>query len=66
MDNSPAQADGNALGPVTGTQFVHDVFDVGLDRLLGDEELVLCNVAIAGTSTVVWPGSSSATRTIPG
>ena len=40
VDDSPTQADGNCLGPVTGAQFIHDVFDMNLDRFLGDEELL--------------------------
>ena len=59
VDDSPTQADGNRLGPVTGAQFIHDVFDMDLDRFLGDEEL-LRDVPIA-----VSPGNLAENLYLP-
>ena len=38
MNYAAADADSDGLGAIGGAQFFHDVLDVDLDRLFGDEE----------------------------
>ncbi len=38
LDNSPLHRDRNCLRAIVGTQFSHDVLDVGFHCLFGDEE----------------------------
>jgi hypothetical protein len=46
LNNSAADRDGHGLRPIGGPQFLHDVFDVDLNCVLGDEE-VLRNITVA-------------------
>src|SRR5271170_7628912 len=50
MNNSALHRDGNRLGSVAGPKLFHDVFDVDLDRLFGDEE-PFTNVAVTVAAT---------------
>ena len=40
LNDTAADADGDGLGAVGGAQFFHNVFDVDLDGLLGNEQFV--------------------------
>src|SRR5580693_6062683 len=40
LNNPPAHSDGDCLRAITGTELFHDVFDMHLHSLFGDEELV--------------------------
>ena len=46
LDDSAPNTDRHGLRPVTCAQLLHDVFDVNLDRLFGNKEL-LGNVAVS-------------------
>src|SRR5262249_18262823 len=46
MNNATADTDSNSLGAIAGAQFIHNVLDVDLYRLLSDEEF-FGDVAIA-------------------
>lgn len=39
FNNAPARGDRNRLRAIVGAQLVHDVLDMHLDRILGDEQL---------------------------
>ena len=40
VNDAPPQSDGHRLGPISGSQFLHHVFQMDLHGLLGDEQLV--------------------------
>ena len=46
MDDTAFKGNGNCLRPITCSQFLHDVFNVNLDGLLGDEQSI-GNIAVA-------------------
>ena len=46
MNDAAFKGNGNCLRPVAGSQFLHDVFNVDLDGLLGDEQSI-ANIAVA-------------------
>ena len=45
-NDAAANSNGDGLGPIPGSKFFHDAFDVHLDGLLGDYQ-PLANIAIA-------------------
>src|SRR5882762_6320005 len=45
-DDAATNSDRNGLGPILGSKFVHNAFDVNLDGVLGDSQ-VLTNIAVA-------------------
>src|SRR6266566_9389886 len=49
LDNSSPHRDCNCLSTIASAKFLHDVFDVNLDSLFGDEES-FCDVAIPVTA----------------
>ena len=49
LDDSSPHRDCNCLSTIASAKFLHDVFDVNLDSLFGDEES-FCDVAIPVTA----------------
>ena len=49
MNDAAADTNGHCFGTIAGSEFVHDVADVALNRLFGNEQK-RCNIAVPITS----------------